>query len=294
MTERRRRAKFDSNMNRQTVNNNPRSRSGSGRRRRGFTLIELLVVIAVIAILAALLLPALSAAKARALQTQCLNNLKQLGLGMMLYLSDSNDRFPNMASNNQNWQPADWIYWRTNDFANPQDRIENSAIVSELKTGGKAALFRCPADRNDAWRRSQGNAAYWYSYTLNGIGYQYGDNLDHGMGSSSGYAAFKSSGIRRPSNKMMLAEEPATPSNQPGSDAPPGGKFITVGGVTYTLPNPVAAADDGRWEVFRNGQPNNSLTTRHRGRADVGFVDGHVQAAFYTQAMDPQYADALR
>jgi prepilin-type N-terminal cleavage/methylation domain-containing protein/prepilin-type processing-associated H-X9-DG protein len=270
------------------------SGAGCRPRRAAFTLIELLVVIAIIAILAAMLLPALSAAKARALQTDCINNLKQLGLGMMLYLDDSNDRFPNMASNNQNWQPADWIYWRTNDFAHPLDKIQNSAIVSEVKTGSKAALFRCPADQNNLWRKSQGNAAYWYSYTLNGIGFDNGDNRDHGMGSSYGYPPFKNSSIRHPSNKIMLAEEPATPSDQPGSDAPRPPKSIILHGTTYSLRNPVAAMDDGRWEAFRSGQPNNSLTTRHRGKADVNFADGHAQSVLYTEAMNPDYVDAIK
>ena len=62
--------------------------------RKGFTLIELLVVIAIIAILAAILFPVFARAREKARQTSCLSNVKQLGLGFMMYAQDYDERLP--------------------------------------------------------------------------------------------------------------------------------------------------------------------------------------------------------
>ncbi|HSV73014.1 MAG TPA: prepilin-type N-terminal cleavage/methylation domain-containing protein [Chthonomonadales bacterium] len=63
-------------------------------RRRGFTLIELLVVIAIIAILAAILFPVFAQARAKARQTSCLSNIKQMSTGTLVYVQDYDESFP--------------------------------------------------------------------------------------------------------------------------------------------------------------------------------------------------------
>jgi len=159
-----------------------------------FTLLELLVVIGIIAILAAILLPVLSAAKRRAAQAACINNLNQLGLGMHMYVDDSGGTFPGMASQHSGFQAADWIYWRTNT-ANPP--VEKSPIVITL-AGASRTLFRCPLDTDDSARIAQADAVngpYLYSYSL--TSYNVVNDANPGMSSVSRAASLFHSIILR-------------------------------------------------------------------------------------------------
>src|SRR4051812_13563883 len=98
-------------------------------RAAAFTLIELLVVLAVIGMLAALLLPALSSAKKKASQAQCINNLKQIGAAMLMYVDDNNGVFPGLACA-CSYHREDWVYWRTNTALYPP--FEASLILQTL------------------------------------------------------------------------------------------------------------------------------------------------------------------
>jgi prepilin-type N-terminal cleavage/methylation domain-containing protein/prepilin-type processing-associated H-X9-DG protein len=126
-------------------------RDGTSRHftRAGFTLIELLVVIAIIAILAALLLPALSGAKQKAYQVQCLSNHKQLVLGWTLYKDENNGRL--VVNENEGISYPSWVQGNASTLPSMADPtlIQAGLIYPYVRGIG---VYHCPNDKSASLR----------------------------------------------------------------------------------------------------------------------------------------------
>jgi len=177
------------------------------KRNRGFTLIELLVVIAIIAILAAMLMPVLSRAKAKAQRTVCLNNLKQISLGIHLYAGDNADTLPTIVITNGMPWLNQWRFFK--ELTKSYDGLTGSSSAQDK-------LFDCPADTFSYERGGSGSPArntsefmnpdsdfssYWFNRLNLRTNSLTGEPF-HGI------SGLKISSIRHPIRTMLVGDQP--------------------------------------------------------------------------------------
>jgi prepilin-type N-terminal cleavage/methylation domain-containing protein/prepilin-type processing-associated H-X9-DG protein len=209
---------------------------------KGFTLIELLVVIAIIAILASILFPVFARARENARRTSCLSNMKQMGLGMLQYAQDYDERFPNAYHTS----PTVFII-----------ALPGQPSLLDPYTKG-AQIFKCPSE--PVKRNNAGNPVAKASYGLNLFIRQ---NFPMHLSSIPESSAMMMFGEDDYADRIMYYP---TNRNNFGSNY----NRSEVYGY-YPTVAPATPADD-----VRNG---GSIwpVGRHLGGTNMCYVDGHVK-----------------
>ncbi len=244
--------------------------------RQGFTLIELLVVIAIIAILAAMLLPALSKAKAKAKGINCLSGMRQLGIATRMYIDDNqNTLVPWRHGNYSSWAP----FTINNTFVVTAD---TSFIYWEdiLRLGGfapAAKIFDCPSLTATAGGRAAGTGGSTNNYLGIGINRpEFGVEMDT---AATANPPVRENNVAHTSESLVFADSGLiTTASQPNANADQWVEITGTAGTAGTgssyFKSPIGGTGAAWWT---GGDPTRSVP-RHQGRLNTCWFDGHAES----------------
>ncbi|MGM0494593.1 MAG: prepilin-type N-terminal cleavage/methylation domain-containing protein [Armatimonadota bacterium] len=215
-------------------------------RRRGFTLIELLVVIAIIAILAAILFPVFARAREKARQSSCLSNVKQIGLGLMMYVTDYDDRYPT-------------LYYAT---TGTPSRVDYVQVIHPYINNMQ--IWNCPSAETETPINNYTSLAtrsYAYSRFLN---YR------------------KAATIKRTAEIVALADA-CMDSWGPGRLYSPSNGWNEMIASQDFSDAVDSRTNNSYWRTSEEGgRPGFNVSPRHNGQANVCYADGHAKSMTYS------------
>jgi prepilin-type N-terminal cleavage/methylation domain-containing protein len=234
------------------------------RLERGFTLIELLVVIAIIAILAAMLLPALARAKLKAKDTQCLSNLRQLGIAHQMYVNDAGREFDKSDTQNL-WMAMLMAYQANVDNI----RMCPLAITPTTRTYISAQYTFGAGDQ--MWKWGPYNTNYYGSYAYNGWLYYGSYNQTIIVRDDWKYTA---SSVMSPSLTPLFSDSVWVDGWPKETEAPAKDLY---NGSTYTYIGRLTIARHGG-SAPQNAPRNATSSTSLPGKINIVFYDCHASA----------------
>ena len=131
------------------------------RLNKGFTLIELLVVIAIIGILAGILLPVLSRARESARKTQCMSNVKQIGMGLIMYANENSESFPSSTASNPAMASLNLLY----DTYISDNKVFNCTSDTTVTAATNAGMSVSTSGGTEAFTSTQCSYGYDRAHT---------------------------------------------------------------------------------------------------------------------------------